>query len=97
MNYSIKMPKLGLKMSSGVIVEWLKHEGETVKKGVDLLEIETEKVSYVVKSPRSGKLLKILAPEMSKVPVNQTIAIVDTKKSSYRKKSISKNSAKLEK
>ena len=98
MTYPVKMPRLGLKMSSGVIVKWLRKEGEAVKKGSDLLEIETEKVSYVMKSPRSGILYKILVSEMAKVPVNQTIALIgDGRKPPHVKTSSSPKSKKREK
>jgi len=77
-------------MKSGIIVKWFRREGETVKKGSDLLEVETEKVTYTIKSPTSGNLLKILASEMSEIPVNRTIAFIgEGKKLSYAKTALS--------
>jgi pyruvate dehydrogenase E2 component (dihydrolipoamide acetyltransferase) len=72
----VVMPKLGLTMREGTIVNWLKNEGEPVEKGKPLLEIETEKVTTEVDAPASGILSKILAPKGSAVPVSETIAFI---------------------
>jgi pyruvate dehydrogenase E2 component (dihydrolipoamide acetyltransferase) len=73
---TVVMPKLGLTMREGTIVNWLKNEGEPVEKGKPLLEIETEKVTTEVDAPASGILSKILAPRGSTVPVSETIAFI---------------------
>src|SRR2546426_965823 len=54
------MPKLGLTMQSGKVMNWLKREGETVTPGEPLLEIESEKVSFTVEAPAGGILRRIL-------------------------------------
>ncbi|MEM4866880.1 MAG: dihydrolipoamide acetyltransferase family protein [Sulfolobales archaeon] len=72
----IRMPKLGLTMTKGVIKEWLKKEGERVEKDEPLFIIETEKITSTVTSPVSGYLLKILARVGSEVPVGQVVAYV---------------------
>ncbi|MBT3260379.1 MAG: biotin/lipoyl-binding protein, partial [Deltaproteobacteria bacterium] len=56
----VVMPKLGLTMTEGLIVEWKKKEGDQVKKGEILFVLETEKVTYEVESPENGVLGKIL-------------------------------------
>ena len=70
----VTMPKLGLTMTEGTIVEWKKKEGEEVKEGEILYVIETEKVSYEVEASGSGTLGKILAKEGDVVPVSGIIA-----------------------
>ena len=70
------MPKLGLTMKEGIIAKWLKKEGENVKKGEPVVEIETEKAVSEVEAPISGVLGKILAPEGSTVSVGKPIAII---------------------
>lgn len=70
------MPKLGLTMKEGTIVDWLKNEGERVEKGESIVEIETEKISKFVEAEASGVLLKILAPKGTTVPVTKVIAII---------------------
>jgi pyruvate dehydrogenase E2 component (dihydrolipoamide acetyltransferase) len=57
----VKMPKLGLTMVDGRIVEWRKKEGDAVEKGDIIFLIETEKVTFEVESLASGILAKIIA------------------------------------
>ena len=65
----IVMPKLGLTMTEGLIVEWKKAEGDQVKKGEILFVLETEKVTYEVESPEDGILGKIHVQAGETVPV----------------------------
>ena len=69
MPVEIVMPKLGLTMSEGLIIEWKKKEGDQVKKGEILFVLQTEKVTFEVESPADGVLGKIL------VGVNETVAV----------------------
>ncbi len=71
----IKLPRLGQGMESGTIVKWLKSEGEPVKKGEPLYELDTDKVTQEVESDASGVLLKIAVQE-GEVPVGQTVAVI---------------------
>ena len=70
------MPKLGLTMTEGKIVEWKKQEGEKVEKGEILYVLETEKVTFEVEAPESGILGKILAQVEDVVPVGGTVAYI---------------------
>ncbi len=70
------MPKLGLTMEEGTIVHWLKGEGEEVKKGDPLFEVQTDKVTMEVEASASGTLGKILVPEGETVPVVQVIGYI---------------------
>ena len=70
------MSTLDYTMAYGIIVEWIKKEGECVEKGEPLLTVETEKIVNEVNSPASGKILRILAPEGAEVPVGEKIAII---------------------
>ena len=56
----VKLPRLGQGMESGTIVKWLKSEGDAVKKGEPLYELETEKVTQEVEAEADGVLLKIM-------------------------------------
>src|SRR5574337_1170459 len=71
---SVIMPALEMAQESGVLVSWLKRDGETVTKGEPLMEIETDKVTVEIEAPASGILGGILAHEGDVVPVGQTIA-----------------------
>jgi len=72
----IIMPQGGQHVEEGRVVKWLKAEGDTVKKGEPVCEVETEKVVLEVESPADGVLLKIVVPAGEKVAVFATIGIV---------------------
>ena len=75
---TISMPKLGFDMSEGVLVRWVKNEGENINKGDVLAEIETDKATVEVESSAAGVVRKLLANEGDVVPVGMAIAIVGT-------------------
>src|SRR5262245_34562252 len=75
MAVEIVMPKWGLSMQEGTIGAWLKNDGDTVRQGEPVAEIETEKITNLVEAPADG-ILRILHPIGSVVPVTQTIAWV---------------------
>ena len=60
MSETISMPKLGFDMQEGVLVRWVKNEGENVNKGDVLAEIETDKATVEVESSASGVVRKLL-------------------------------------
>ena len=72
----IIMPKAGMAMETGVIVQWFKSPGESVEVGEALLEIETDKVTMEVEAETSGVLLGILHDTGDEVPVTQTIGYI---------------------
>lgn len=72
----IKMPSLGATMEEGNIIAWKVKEGDEIKTGDVLVELETDKVTYNFESPFGGTLRKILAKEGEDIPVQQTIAII---------------------
>ena len=74
----VKLPRLGQGMESGVVVRWLKEEGDQVEKGEPLYELDTEKVTQEVEAEASGVLLKIAVRE-GEVPVGQTVAVIGEK------------------
>lgn len=63
--------------TKAIVVRWLKREGDHVKVGDPLVELETEKVSYELESPYAGVLLKILARETAEVPVGDALCNID--------------------
>ena len=71
------MPMLGEVMEEGRIVAWLKEEGDSVERGENLLEVETDKAVMEVESTTTGVLKKILAPEGETVPVNGLLALIE--------------------
>lgn len=73
---NIIMPKLGLTMTQGRITRWLKKEGEQIKVGEPVAEIETDKINAEVESTLNGYILKILAQEGEEVAITVPICIV---------------------
>ena len=77
MPINILMPALSPTMEKGNLAKWLKKEGETVKPGDVIAEIETDKATMEVEAVDEGTLAKILVPEgTADVPVNQLIAVL---------------------
>lgn len=72
----IKLPRLGQGMDEGRILSWLKSEGDTVGKGDEIYEVETEKVNMEVESPAAGTILKIVVEAGTTVPIGTVIAWV---------------------
>lgn len=72
----IFMIALSPTMSEGVIAEWVAKEGQALKGGDALCEVETDKATMAYESPASGILLKILLPAGSSAAVGQLIAVM---------------------
>lgn len=75
----IEMPKLSDTMSVGTVVNWLKKEGDPVKSGDMLCEVETDKATMEVESFIDGVLLKIYVQEGSEVPIGDPMCAVGEK------------------
>lgn len=71
---NVIMPALGMAQESGVLISWLKQEGEAVTKGEPLMEIETDKATVEIEAPESGVLGGVTAHPGDVIPVGQTIA-----------------------
>jgi len=76
MAIQILMPKIGLTMSEGKVVEWKKREGEWVEKGEVLFVFETEKVTFEVEAPQSGFLAKILVQVDETAPIGSVVGFL---------------------
>src|ERR1700687_3249213 len=68
------MPVLGLTMEEGTVAEWLKKEGDSVKKDEPLLTVEMDKGTVEVPSPAAGILRRIVVQPGQTVPVKAIIA-----------------------
>ena len=77
MPVNILMPALSPTMETGNLAKWLKKEGEAVKAGDVIAEIETDKATMEFEAVDEGTLAKILVPEgAADIPVNQPIAVL---------------------
>ena len=72
----IDMPKLSDTMTVGTLVKWLKKEGDAVKSGAMLAEIETDKATMELESFFDGTILKIYAPAGSQIAVGAPLCVV---------------------
>ena len=76
MAVEIIMPKLGVDMHEGEIIEWKKQEGDEVKEGDILLEIMSDKTNMEIEAEDSGVLLKIVKGNGQVVPVTEVIGYI---------------------
>ncbi|MGA8356420.1 MAG: biotin/lipoyl-containing protein, partial [Xanthobacteraceae bacterium] len=77
MPINILMPALSPTMEKGNLAKWLKKEGDAVKTGDVIAEIETDKATMEYEAIEDGTLAKIVVPEgTNDVPVNQLIAVL---------------------
>src|ERR1700723_4577468 len=74
MAFSVVMPALEMAQETGKLLAWRKKEGDHVRKGEPLLEIETDKAVVELEAPADGILAGIKAEAGADIPVGQTIA-----------------------
>lgn len=79
MSEVFKMPALGITMTEGVVLEWLKQEGDSFEEGETLVMVETDKVEVEVPAPFAGTVVKHLVDEQTEVPVGESIATLAPK------------------
>jgi pyruvate dehydrogenase E2 component (dihydrolipoamide acetyltransferase) len=78
MSVEITMPQLSDTMTEGTVVKWHKKEGDPVKSGEEVADIETDKATMPMEAFEGGTLAVILAPEGQKVRVGQAIGVIAT-------------------
>lgn len=72
----IIMPKMGMGMEEGTVVEWLKHKGDSVKKGESVVSISSDKIEKDLEAPEDGVLIDIEADEDAVVPIGQALGYI---------------------
>jgi pyruvate dehydrogenase E2 component (dihydrolipoamide acetyltransferase) len=70
------MPKWGLSMTEGTIVQWLVKEGAELENGDEVVEVESEKINNAVESPASGVLRRQVAQEGDEIPVGGLLGVI---------------------
>lgn len=70
------MPALGMAQDTGLLVRWLKSEGEAVAAGEPLMEVETDKATVEVEAGAAGILANVTANAGDEIPVGQVIAVI---------------------
>lgn len=76
MSISVTMPRMSDTMEQGTVVKWHVKEGDTVKPGVVLADIETDKATMELEAFDEGRIAKLAAPEGSSVSVGDLIVII---------------------
>ena len=74
MAVDVTMPRLCDSMEEGTVLRWMKSVGDEVKRGDELVEIETDKANMTYEATDEGVLLEILAEEGSTLPIGEPIA-----------------------
>ncbi len=73
---AIKMPDLGTTVDSILLLKWLKQEGDQVKRGEFLCEVQTDKATTELESVAKGVLLKQVVAEDTEILVGTVIAYI---------------------
>jgi pyruvate dehydrogenase E2 component (dihydrolipoamide acetyltransferase) len=81
---AIRMPKMSDTMEEGVIAEWHKKVGDTIKSGDVIAEVETDKATMDLESYEEGTLLYIGVEKGASVPINGIIAVVGKQGEDYK-------------
>ncbi len=74
MSIEVIMPALGMAQDSGLLIAWYKQEGDAVRKGEPLMEVETDKATVEIEAEADGVLVGISAAAGESVPVGTVIA-----------------------
>ncbi|CAN5313164.1 acetoin dehydrogenase dihydrolipoyllysine-residue acetyltransferase subunit [soil metagenome] len=72
----VGMPKWGLSMTQGKILDWLVDEGASVDEGTEVVEVETEKIAGAVEAPAAGVLRRHVADSGETVPVGGLVGVI---------------------
>ncbi len=72
----LRLPDLG-DVNEVTIIEWMKAEGDSFDAGDDILEVETEKTTFVVDAPHSGHVKRIVRKAGEKARFNDVLAELD--------------------
>ena len=74
--YGITMPKWGLTMEEGTLVQWMVEEGANIEPGMTLAEVETDKIVNVMEATQAGVLRRKIADEGDVLPVGALLAVM---------------------
>lgn len=73
MPFELNMPQLSDTMTEGVLVKWNKKEGDVIKAGEEIADVETDKATMPMESSEGGTLAVMLVKEGGKAPVGSPI------------------------
>lgn len=76
--YEFRFPDIGEGIHEGVIMKWLVNVGDNISEGDSVAEVETDKVTAEIPSPRTGKVMELKAKKGDKINVGQVFITIDT-------------------
>jgi pyruvate/2-oxoglutarate dehydrogenase complex dihydrolipoamide acyltransferase (E2) component len=76
MAVNVVMPQAGQDLEVGLVKQWLKKEGDAVRRGEPIVQVETEKISLDVEAPTDGILRRIIVPDGEETPIFSVIGII---------------------
>ena len=76
MAFEVKIPQLGVTMQEGVLVEWLRSDGDSVSAGDPIYLLETDKAENEVEAPTDG-VLRVKAEQGETYPVGTLVAVIE--------------------
>lgn len=74
--YSLTMPKWGLTMEEGTLVQWMVEEGTQIEPGMTLAEVETDKIVNVLEAVQAGVMRRKVAEEGDVLPVGALLGVI---------------------
>ena len=75
--HPIYMPKFGMTMAEGIIVQWHKQVGDPIRVGEPLVTVQTEKVDTDIESPVEGVVAELHYAVDDEAPVGEVIAVIE--------------------
>lgn len=78
MKFEYRFPDIGEGITEGVIMKWFVNVGDNINEGDSVAEVETDKVTAEIPSPKSGKVLELMAKKGDKINVGQVFISIDT-------------------
>lgn len=76
---AVRMPRFGMTMEAGIIVEWLAQPGDSLAAGDGFAVITTEKVEVELEAPADGTLVELCCELDEEVPVGELVAWIEEK------------------
>ncbi|TFZ39966.1 2-oxo acid dehydrogenase subunit E2 [Soehngenia longivitae] len=78
MKFEFQFPDIGEGIHEGVITKWLVKEGDMIKEGDSVAEVETDKVTTEIPSPKTGKIIELKASNGDTIHVGDVFVVIDT-------------------
>ena len=74
----VRLPQVGMGMTDGTVLEWIKGVGDSVRQGECIAEVEAAKTTVEIEAPCDGVLAEIITPAGAVVPVREVMALIVT-------------------